>query len=263
MLKELRLYPKYISMSIRSSLSYKADSIIMMISFAITEVVSLATVYFVVGSVPTLGVWTFETLAFLFGFTLIPKSIDHMFTDELWSLAFWAIRRGELDTVLTKPIDPLFQFVAKTFKWDGLGELAVGIVVMCIFGPQTGIAFTASGVIGLILCAFLGIFVFSAVKLLFASLAFWIKNVGIFLNTVYGLSNYAKYPVRYMGKAFSAILFFVVPFALFLYYPVECLITGTNIWWSVLFSFIAAVVLSALALAVWHIGLKNYESAGN
>ncbi len=263
MLKEIKLYPKYVSMSIRSSLSYRADSVIMIISFAITELISLATLYLVVGTVPSLGVWDFETLAFLFGFVLVPKSIDHIFTDELWMLAYWAIRRGDLDIYLTRPINPLFQYIAKTFKWDGFGELIVGIVVMCIFGPQTGIAFTASGVIGLIVCAFFGILVFTGIKLLFASLAFWFKNVGIFLNTVYELSNYAKYPVRYMGKAFFSILFFVVPFALFLYYPVECLVVGTNIWWAVLFSAVAATVLMGLALTVWHIGLSRYESAGS
>ena len=263
MLKELKLYPKYVSMSLRSGLSYKADSFIMMISFAVTEIISLCTVYLIVGSVPTLGVWTFETLAFLFGFVLVPKAIDHIFTDDLWILAYWAIRRGDLDIYLTRPLNPLFQFLAKTFKWDGIGEMAVGIVVMCIFGPVSGIQFTAGGVIGLILCAFLGIFCFTGIKLIFASLAFWVKNAGIFLNTVYSLSNYAKYPVRYMGKAFTSIMFFVVPFGLFLYYPVECLVTGSSIWWSVLWSGIAAVVLMTLGLVLWRFGLKSYESAGN
>ncbi len=263
MLKELKLYPKYVSMSIRSSLSYKADSIIMIISFAITEVVSLATVYFIVGSVPAIGDFTFERLAFLFGFTLIPKSLDHIFTDELWILAYRAIRRGELDVYLTRPINPLFQFVAKTFKWDGVGELIVGIVVMGIFGPQTGIAFTAGGIIALIICAFLGIFVFTGFKLLLASLAFWVKYVGIFLNTIYNLSNYAKYPIRSMGKAFFSIMFYVIPFGLFLYYPIECLITGENIWFAVLYSAIAAVIIMAIALTVWKLGIKNYESSGN
>lgn len=192
MLKELRLYPKYVSMSLRSALSYKADSIIMMISFAVSEIVSLATIYLIVGTVPTLGVWTFETLAFLFGFTLVPKAIDHVFTDELWILAYRAVRRGDLDIYMTRPINPLFQYIARTFKWDGLGELLVGIVIMCVFAPQAGIAWTASGVIGLILCAVLGVFCFTGIKLLFASLAFWVKNAGIFLNTVYDLSNYAK-----------------------------------------------------------------------
>lgn len=263
MLKELKLYPKYVSMSLRSGLSYKADFIIMMVSFAISEVVSLCTIYLIVGSVPTLGIWTFETLAFLFGFVLIPKSIDHIFTDELWLLAYWAIRRGELDIYLTRPLNPLFQYIAKTFKWDGIGEFIVGIVVMCIFGPQAGIAWSASGVIGLIICAFFGIFCFTGIKLLFASLAFWVKNAGIFLNTVYSLSNYAKYPVRYMGKAFASIMFFVIPFGLFLYYPVECLVTGANIWWSVLWSGVGAVVLMTLALTVWHIGIRRYDSTGN
>lgn len=263
MLKELKLYPKYVSMSIRGSLSYKADSIIMIISFAFTEVVSLATVYLIVGTVPELGVWTFSSLAFLFGFTLVPKSIDHIFTDELWMLAYRAIRRGELDMYLTRPLNPLFQFVAQTFKWDGCGELAVGIAVMGIFAPQTGIAFTFGGVMGLIVCAVLGVLAFAGIKLLFASLAFWIKNAGIFLNNIYSLSNYAKYPVRYMGKAFSAILFYVVPFGLFLYYPVECLITGENIWWAALWSFVAVAVILTIAFFAWHRGLRRYESAGN
>lgn len=263
MLKELKLYPKYVSMSLRSELSYKADSIIMMLSFAVSEIVSLCTIYFVVGSVPTIGVWTFETLAFLFGFVLIPKAIDHIFTDDLWILAYWAIRRGELDIYLTRPLNPLFQFVAKTFKWDGIGEFLVGIVVMCVFAPQTGIAWSVGGVAGLIICAFLGIFVFTGIKLLFASLAFWVKNAGIFLNTVYSLSNYAKYPIRYMGKAFASIMFFVIPFGLFLYYPVECLVTGADIWWAVLWSAVAATVICTLALTVWHIGIRRYESAGN
>lgn len=250
-------------MSIKSSLSYKADAIIMMITFAITEAVSLCTIYLMVGTVPSLGAWNFETLAFLFGFVLIPKAIDHMFTDDLWILAYWAVRHGELDIYLTRPLNPLYQFVAKTFKWDGVGELIVGIVVMCIFGPQTGIVWTASGVIGLIVCAVIGVFGFTAIKLTFASLAFWVKNAGIFLNTVYNLSNYAKYPVRYMGKAFMSIMFYVVPFGLFLYYPVECLLLGTNIWWSVLWSGIAVGVLMTIALLLWHKGIKRYDSSGN
>lgn len=263
MLKELKLYPKYVSMSLRSGLSYKADSIIMMISFALTEAVSLMTIYLIVGSVPQFGVWTFATLAFLFGFTLVPKAIDHIFTDNLWILAYWAIRRGELDIYLTRPLNPLYQFIAGTFKWDGIGELLVGIVVMSIFAPQTAIVWTASGVFGLLVCGVLGIFCFTSIKLLFASLAFWVKNAGIFLNTVYSLSNYAKYPVRYMGKAFASIMFYVIPFGLFLYYPVECLVTGENIWWAALWSAIAATVMLALAFFMWHTGLKRYESSGN
>lgn len=263
MLKELKLYPKYVSMSLRSGLSYKADSIIMMISFAVSEIVSLCTIYLIVDTVPALGVWTFETLAFLFGFILIPKSIDHIFTDDLWILAYWAIRRGDLDIYLTRPLNPLYQFIAKTFKWDGIGEFIVGIVVMSVFGAQSNIVWTASGIIGLILCAVIAIFGFTGIKLLFASLAFWVKNAGILLNTVYDLSNYAKYPVRYMGKAFASIMFYVIPFGLLLYYPVECLVTGANIWWSVLWSAVAAAVLMTLALFVWHLGIRRYDSAGN
>lgn len=263
MLKELKLYPKYVSMSLRSGLSYKADSFIMMISFAVTEVISLATVYLIVGSVPQIGIWSFNALAFLFGFILVPKAIDHIFTDELWILAYWAVRRGELDIYLTRPLNPLYQFVAKTFKWDGIGEFVVGVVIMCIFAPISGIAWSFSSVMVLILCGFFGIFGFMGIKLIFASLAFWVKTSGIILNTVYNLSGYAKYPLKYMGKAFTSIMFYVVPFGLMLYYPIECLITGANAWWSVLWSAIAAIALITIGLTVWTVGIRRYDSSGN
>ena len=234
-----------------------------MISFAVTEIISLATVYLIVGSVPQIGIWTFNALAFLFGFTLVPKAIDHIFTDELWMLAYWAVRRGELDIYLTRPLNPLYQYVAKTFKWDGIGEFVVGIVIMCIFAPMSGIAWSFGNVMVLILCGFFGIFVFTGIKLIFASLAFWVKASGIILNTVYNLSGYAKYPLKYMGKAFMSIMFYVVPFGLMLYYPIECLITGANAWWSVLWSAIAAIVLMALGLLVWTIGIRRYDSSGS
>lgn len=263
MLKELRLYPKYVSMSLKSSLSYKTDAILQILCFAVTEAISLATIYLIVGSVPSVGVWTFSSLAVLFGFTLIPKAIDHIFFDDLWIMAYWAVRMGELDPYLTRPMSPLFQFVAKTFKWAGSGELVVGIVIMSVFAPTCGAAWTASAVSGIIICAVLGIFVFTGIKLLFASLAFWVKSSGVLLNTVYNFCNYAKYPLGHMGKAFVSIMFYVVPFGLFLYYPVECAITGANVWWAALYSAIGAIIIMTLALSVWKIGIKHYDSVGN
>ena len=134
---------------------------------------------------------------------------------------------------------------------------------MCIFAPMSGIAWSFGGVMALLLCALFGIFVFTGIKLIFASLAFWIKSSGIILNTVYSFSGYAKYPLKYMGKAFMSIMFYVIPFGLVLYYPIECLITGANIWWSVLWCAIAAIIVMTIGLLVWHRGIKRYESSGN
>lgn len=157
----------------------------------------------------------------------------------------------------------MFQYLAKTFKWDGIGDFVVGIVLLSLYGGSCGIAWNFSNVIGLIICSILGIAVFFGIKLLFASLAFWIKNVGPILTNVYGFSDFAKYPIRHMGKAFASILFFVIPFGLFLYYPIECLITGGNIWLSCLYSFLASIILLFITFFIWHIGLKRYDSSGN
>lgn len=263
MLKEIKLYPKYVSMSLRSTLSYRMDAVIQLLGFFITNIISILTLYFTISAVPSIGDFTFERIAFLYGFILLPKAIDHILFDNLWILAWSGIRTGDLDFYLTRPINPLYQYLAKTFKWDGIGDLVVGIVLISVFGPLATINFTVEGVIGLVICGILGISVFFCTKLIFASLAFWVKNVGPILTNVYNFSEYAKYPIRYMGKAFCAILFYVIPFGLFLYYPVECLILEANIWHAVLYSFIGAAIMLTLSFTIWHIGIKRYDSSGN
>lgn len=262
MLKEIKLYPKYVSMSLRSTLSYKAEAIISIIGFLITNLALLASTYLMLETIPEFGDWSFSRIAVLYGFMLIPKSVDHVLTDDIWLLGWRGVRRGELDVYLTRPLNPLFQYVAKTFKWDGLGELIVGIALICIFVPTANIAWNASTIIALIICSMLATFCFFDIKLLFSSLAFWTTNAGMIATIIYNMSDYAKYPLKYMGAALRYIMFFVIPFGLFLYYPFELLYSGGNVWIAVGASALAALILTTIAFTVYHFGIKRYDSTG-
>ncbi|MTV47011.1 ABC-2 family transporter protein, partial [Streptococcus pneumoniae] len=81
-------------------------------------------------SIPSLDGWSFQQIAFIYGFSLIPKGIDHLFFDNLWALGQRLVRKGEFDKYLTRPINPLFHILVETFQIDALGELLVGISLL-------------------------------------------------------------------------------------------------------------------------------------
>ena len=56
---------------------------------------------------------------------------------------------------------------------------------------------------------------------------------------------------------------YVIPFALTSYYPASYLLRHTRPVFSILAPVVAATVLMAIALFIWHKGLNAYESAGS
>lgn len=263
LLRYIKIYPHFVAMCIKSKLAYKVDTIIGIFSFLFINIISFSTIYLTISSIPSLNGWTIANVAFLYGFGLIPKSIDHIFTDNLWMLAGEGVKRGIIDRYLVKPMNPLFLLIADDFQYDGFGELILGIILICSFGGSQNISWNFSNISALVICCFVSIFLFTAIKLIYASIAFWTKRSIEILNSVYYLSEYTKYPIDIFNKAIKVILVYIIPFSLVMYYPIVYLIDGKNIWLLTLIIVGVVTLFSSLGYFLWHQGLKRYESAGS
>lgn len=263
MARYLRLYKTYLKMAIKAKLSYKMDTIINIFSFLFTNGINFLALMLMLYGVPALGNWTFERIVFVYGLGLIPKGIDHIFTDRLWIIGMSDIVRGNLDVYLTKPVGVLFQACAERFMFDGFGELILGTIFIATYATSVAVEFTAAVIVPLVLCCLFATATFTAVKLFTATLAFWMKRSIALMNFVYSFSEYTMYPLKYIGKAMTAILYFVVPFGLAVYYPAQTLYDGGNMWLALLVVAAASSILLALAYLFWKKGLSRYESAGS
>lgn len=262
-MKYLKIYPKYLAMAIKAKLAYRMDALVGMIGFLVTNTAAFLTLYLTISSIPSFGTWTIEKMVFLYGFCLVPKAIDHILSDNIWSLGNSMIINGELDPYLTKPLNPLFQIISVNFQYEGFGELILGIVFLAIYAPQQNIAWTANNVIPLILCGFFAIFLFFAVKLMTASVAFWTKRSITLMSGIYELSNFTKYPVEIFHDVVKVILLGVIPFSLVMYLPIAYLYQGKDIWMLTLIVGGVVTVLVFLSYAFFKKGLRRYESSGS
>ena len=263
MKKYLKLYPYYVSRSIKARLSYRLDAVIGIFGFLVENAIIFATLYLTITTIPSLNGWTIDMMGFLYGFYLIPKAIDHIFSDQVWQLANGGITRGILDKYLIKPINPLFQLVAEMIQLEGIGELILGIVFLIIFTPTLGLTWSFSSVMALIICAFFAMIFFFSIKLIFGSLSFWTKRSIEVMTLMYDFSNFAKYPLEIFNIAIKFVLTFILPFSVVIYFPIRALIFGGNLWLSTLYVSIASLLMFIFSLFIWSQGLKRYESAGS
>lgn len=263
MKKYLKLYPYYVSRSLKARLSYRLDAIIGILGFLIENTIIFSTLYLTITTIPSLNGWNIEMMGFLYGFYLIPKAIDHIFSDQVWQLSNGGITRGILDKYLIKPINPLFQLVAEMIQLEGIGELILGIIFLAIFTPTLAIIWTFSNVTALIVSAFFAMWFFFSIKLIFGSLSFWTKRSIEVMTLMYDFSNFAKYPIEIFNRVIRFVLTFLLPFSVVIYFPIRALLFGGNLWASTLYVGVASFLMFMFSIWVWTKGLKRYESSGS
>ena len=260
----IRLYFAYMKRSFISRMEYKKDTFIAMMGFFIQNAASIASIYFIVHSIPSLNGWTIWQLGFLYGFVMIPRGIDHLLTDELWRLAYFRVKNGDLDMYFLRPVPVLFQVLSETFQPDAFGELIVGTVMLVVCGIMTSVRVTFSTVLLLIVASIFGAVIITSLKILTTSFSFVLKRSGPLVQVVYNFMDYVKYPISIFPAVIRNLLLFAVPFGVFISLPVDTVYFNTwNPYLLMAWIVAAAIAFFAIAVIVWKINERKYESTGS
>lgn len=264
MKRYIKLYFTYLKRAIVTRLEYKKDALIGILSFFLGNVASILGIYFIVNSIPSLNGWTMEQLGFLYGFSMLPVAIDHLFSDDLWCVAYWKVRTGELDKYYLRPVPVLFQVIAETFQPEALGELLVGIIMLALCGKESGVIFNFPNVLLLIVGAVFGAIIITSIKIITAAVAFYTKRSGPLTQVVYGFGSYTKYPLKIYPKFIQLILQFIVPFGLVISIPIDVVINGGyNPYLLMLVIIGVTIVFLFISVAFWNKAEKKYSSSGS
>lgn len=265
----LRLYKVLISQFFKVIMQSKVDFLMGLFGFFFTQIMGIAFLYLVFQQIPTLQGWTLDQLIFIYGFAQIPRGIDHLFTDNIWMVAWRMVINGDFDRYMLRPMNVLFQIIGEKLQPDALGELLVGSILIVRSMMKGVVIIDAVHIFFFILSVLAGALIYTSIKLFFASLAFWVKCSGPFLQTAYEMADFAKYPSEIYAKPIRFIITWIVPFAFVAYLPASYFLgmggffgSGSNpgvigIEWMI------AVVFCGVAYLLFQKGIRIYESAGN
>lgn len=262
-MRYVKLYLTYAKLSIMSKLVYKANVFIGVVAFLFAEATSLFTLYFLVSTVPSIDGYTLWQVGLLFGLTNMAVGIDHLLTDRLWTVAYFEVKLGKLDHMFLRPVPILFQVLASEIQPEALGELIVATAMITLCGSRAEIG----GGVGAIMLVILGIIcaavIITSFKIMVASLAFKFKRSGPLLQFIYNFSGFTKYPLKIYPRVIQAILTFIIPLGLCLFYPFDNLFRpDPNAWLIGVMMVALTAVFAIICVRVWCYMVKKYESTG-
>ena len=258
-----RLYRVLIKQFFKTLVQSKVDFLMGLFGFFFTQVLGIAFLYLIFDKIPNLNGWTLSQLIFIYGFAQIPRGIDHLFTDNIWLVAWRMVVNGDFDRYMLRPMNVFFQIICEKLQPDAVGELLIGTILIIMSLSKGIVIVDGMHIVMFIVSVIAGAVIYTSVKLLFASLSFWIKRSGPFLQVAYEMADFAKYPVEIYSKPIQFILTFVIPFAFVAYFPASYFLIQKSALTTVGIECLIAVILSILAYSIFKIGISKYESAGN
>ena len=167
---------------------------------------------------------------------------------------------GEFDRALVRPRSVIFQVLAAKMDFTRLGRLFQAILVFCYAIPNSGVIWTWDKVLTLLLMVVCGSLIFFALFIVYAGFTFFTVEGLEFMNIFTdGGREFGRYPFSIYGKRILTFLTFVVPLALFQYYPLQYLLDREK---SILYMFTPVIGLLFImpCYAFFRIGLRRYKS---
>ncbi len=261
--RALRIHRIFIAQEFKRMMEYKGDFIVGVIGFLLVQLSNLLFLWIIFGQIPDLVGWSVNEVVFIYGMSLIPKGIDHFLFDNLWSIGYFIVRKGDFDKYLTRPVNTLFHVLVEKIQIDALGELIMGIALVCASVPGIQAEWDLWRIIAMIAIMPFITLVFTGVKTITASVAFWVKRSGNVIYLFYTFSDFARYPAKVYNRLVQNVITYIIPFALTSYFPALFILKGENPLFNLGMPVLAAAVLMTAGVLVWHRGIRAYESAGS
>ncbi|ODG91532.1 hypothetical protein BED47_07725 [Gottfriedia luciferensis] len=260
----MRLYFKYLLILFKSQMQYRTSFWLLTIGQFLIPFSMFAGLYFLFERFGQIKGWTFYEVALCFAIIHMAFALSECFArgfDSFSSL----VASGNFDRVLVRPRSTIVQVMGSKFEFTRIGRLLQSLIVLIWAINNLSIEWSSMKVVTIILMVISGVFIFTGIFILAATMCFWtiqgLEVVNIFTD---GGREMAQYPLNIYQKWITKFFTFVIPFGCVNYLPLMYILDKTEgKAYLYMLSPVAGIIFIIPCLLVWQIGVRHYRSTGS
>ncbi len=263
----LALYGRYLGISIRSQMQYRASFVMLALGHFLVTAIEFATIWILFDRFGGLRGWSLPEVGLFYGMVNAAFALSDA-AARGFDLFGVMVKNGDFDRVLLRPRGAALQVAGQELTLRRVGRLAQGLIVLAWSAARLGVAWTPGRVLLVAATIVSAACLFFGILVLQATAAFWtVETLEMFNCLTYGGVQTTQYPIAIYRTWFRKLFTYVVPLAAVSYFPglavlgkVDPLGTGR------LFQSLAPLAGPAflgLSLLVWRLGVRHYQSTGS
>ena len=258
----MSLYLKYCSIHFKSWMQYKVSFALLTLGNFCMQFSTFLGVYFMFNLFYEVDGFTYGQVLLCFAVVIMAFSFAEGLGGGFYSFSRM-LGNGQFDRVLVRPRGVIFQVITAQLYFVRIGATIQAAVVLFWAIPNSGVIWTWDKILVLCLMIICGSLIFFALFVIQSSFAFFATEGLDFMNVLtYGGRDHGRYPFSIYGKEVLKFLTYVIPLALFQYYPLLYLLDKEQ---SILYAFAPLFGLLFLipAYLFFKFGVRSYVSTGS
>ena len=257
----MKLYFKFFAMHLKSRMAYKKSFFFTIVGQFLVAFIAFLTMYFLLDRFETVKGYTLGECLLCASIMWISFPVSEWFFRGFDTFP-GMIRRAEFDRVMVRPRGLIFQVLCQKVEFTRIGRLIQGVAMLCMGVSMSGVTWTPLRCLCLVLMILGGVCVFCSLFLIYAALSFFTLEGLEFMNCFTdGARQHFAYPLEIYGEGMLKFGTYIIPYALFQYYPLQYLLGRAGAGY-VLLPLLAPLFFIP-AYALWRLGVRKYKSAGS
>ena len=254
----------YLAQFIKTRLEYKADFLLGLFTGSMFHVITLIFIDVLFNDqVTSLNGWSRAEVFFIYGFSVLPLNLFFAFFSNLYMVGDQYIIEGQLDRVLLRPLNSLFQILLEKVRIESLFGTVIGVAILYYASTQMRIDWSMGDLLILVGLVFCGLFIYAGVFTALAAVSFWWPDRMGLIPPVYNLIAFGKYPVTIYHPFLQFLLMWIIPFAFVAFFPSTQFLGRESFQHFVILTPLVSVSTLLVGILVWNLGIKRYESTGS
>jgi ABC-2 type transport system permease protein len=261
-LLHLRLWRRFLLLAVARETEYRGNLLATTLEGAAQVALAIVTFLVVYRFTASIAGWTRDQALVLAGIYRVADGlISLQIAPNMISIS-GAIRRGELDYVLLRPVSSQFLISTRTLNLAEGVNVFIGLGIVAYAGSRAGIAWTPIHLAEAASLLFWGLLLLYTVWFAIMTCSFWLVQIDNLDNLFLGAIEGAKYPLSYFKGVVRAFLTFVIPVAFATTFPTEALLGRVDVRLLLAGPALALTALLATHL-YWNLAVRNYSSASS
>lgn len=258
----MKLYYRYFAIQLQSQMEHRRSFFLLFFLQALASALTFFTVFLLFDRFHQVDEFTLEQVMLCSALLTMSFSLA-----ECVARGFDRFPRmlgnGTFDRILVRPRGEIFQVLATEIDLTRLGKLFSAVLLLLYALPRSGVHWHWDIILTIVLMVLSGTAIFISIFILYAALSFFttegLEVVNILTN---GAHEFGAYPFSIYGKHVLRFVTYIIPLALFQYYPLLYVLgLSKNRLYMVLP--VIGMVFSIPCFLLWRVGVRRYRSTGS
>ena len=258
----MRLYLKFFSMHLKSQMQYKISFSLLLLGRFFLSAGEIIVIFFLFNNYNSVQGFTVNDILICAAVIKMAFALAECFARG-FDMFPSVVRNGEFDRIMVRPRNEIFLVLSGKIEFVRIAGFMQGVAILIYAIIAGDVIWTADRIFTFVMMILSGVVVFSSLFLIYAGLCFFTLEGLEFMNVFTdGGRNFGQYPFAIYGEPVLKFFTFVIPHALFQYYPLLYVLgKSDNIFY--MFTPFIAMLFIIPAYLFWRFGVRKYKSNGS